>query len=96
MKIVQINSVCGSGSTGKICVAISELLTENGIENYIFHTMDGRGYSLGKQYMSKIQVKIQALKAKVFGNYGFQSRKVTKKLIYELDKINPDIIQQPQ
>ena len=93
MKIVQINSVCGSGSTGKICVAISELLTENGIENYIFHTMDGRGYSLGKQYMSKIQVKIQALKAKVFGNYGFQSRKVTKKLIYELGKINPDIIQ---
>lgn len=93
MKIVQINSVCGSGSTGKICVAISELLTDNGIENYIFHTMDGRGYSLGKQYMSKIQVKIQALKARIFGNYGFQSKKATKKLICELDKINPDIIQ---
>ena len=41
MKIVQINAVCGKGSTGKICVDISKLLTEKGVENYIL-------YSLGK------------------------------------------------
>ena len=32
MKIVQINAVCGNGSTGKICVDISKLLTEKGID----------------------------------------------------------------
>ena len=35
MKVVQINSVCGSGSTGKICVAVSELLADKKIENLI-------------------------------------------------------------
>ena len=35
MKVVQINATCGAGSTGKICVEISKLLSEKGIENYI-------------------------------------------------------------
>ena len=38
MKIVQINSVYESGSTGKICSEISKLLTEKGIENYTILT----------------------------------------------------------
>ena len=39
MKIVQINSTCESGSIGKICKAVSQLLTKNNIENYILYTM---------------------------------------------------------
>ena len=88
MKVVQINSVCGKGSTGKICASISNLLTEQGIENYILHTTDGNTHPLGVQYMSSFSVKIQALKAKVFGNYGFQTRIATKRLIKKLDKIS--------
>ena len=38
MKVVQINTTCGSGSTGKICVAVSELLTKQGVENYILYS----------------------------------------------------------
>lgn len=93
MKVVQINSVCKSGSTGKICISISKLLTSYGIENYIFHVEDECQYSLGKQYMSSFQVKVQAIKAKFFGNYGFQSKNATYKLIKELEKITPDIVQ---
>lgn len=93
MKVVQINSVCGKGSTGKICASISNLLTEQGIENYILHTTDGNTHPLGVQYMSSFSVKIQALKAKVFGNYGFQTRIATKRLIKKLDEISPDIVQ---
>lgn len=93
MKVVQINSVCGSGSTGKICVSISELLTSKGIENYVLHATDGCQYGLGEQYMSSSQVKIQALKAKVFGNYGFQSKAATKRLLAKLEEISPDIVQ---
>ena len=93
MKVVQINSVSGRGSTGKICVAISELLTGKNIENYILHATDGNTYHLGKQYMSSFDVKLQALKSKVFGNYGFQAKRATKKLIKELEEISPDIVQ---
>lgn len=93
MKVVQINSVCESGSTGKICVAISELLTAQGIENYIFHTSPKCHYPTGKQYMSLLEVKIQAFKAKMFGKYGFQSKGPTRRLIRSMEKIEPDIVQ---
>ena len=45
MTVVQINAVC-TGSTGKICLAISDLLTRQGAENYIFYA-DGK--EVGRQ-----------------------------------------------
>ncbi len=92
MKIVQINSVSGRGSTGKICVAISELLTQKGIENYIFYALGKASYPLSRRYMSGTEVKIQALKSKISGNYGFQAKRATKRLIKELEKISPDAV----
>ncbi len=92
MKVVQINATCGAGSTGKICVAVSELLTQAGVENYILYTSGNSSHPVGKKYMSAIEVKMQALKSRVFGNYGFQSKAATKRLIAELDLIAPDII----
>ena len=92
MKIVQINTTCGAGSTGKICVAVSKLLTAVNIENFILYTSGNSDYSLGKKYMTLQEVKIQALKSRIFGNYGFQSKTATKRLIAELDSIAPDIV----
>ena len=40
MKIVQLNVTCGVGSTGKICLAVSNLLNERGVENYILFSED--------------------------------------------------------
>lgn len=92
MKIVQINSVCGSGSTGKICVAVSELLTEQGVENYILYAAGSTSYPLGIKYMSSVQIKLEVLKSRILGNYGFNSVLSTKRLINELDRISPDIV----
>lgn len=92
MKIVQLNSVSGSGSTGKICVAISELLTEKGVENYILYALGKASYPLSRRYMSGAEVKIQALKSKIKGTYGFQAKSATKRLIKELEKISPDAV----
>lgn len=92
MKIVQINCTCGTGSTGKICVAVSELLTQRNIENYILFTSGKSNYPKGKRYMSLPESKFQALKAKVAGNYGFQSQAATRRLLAELDRIVPDIV----
>ena len=47
MKVVQINATCGVGSTGKICVGISRLLTEESIENYILYSSKSNGYEKG-------------------------------------------------
>lgn len=92
MKTVQINTTCGIGSTGRICVGISKLLTEDNIENYILYSSKSDGYSLGVQCSDDAYIKIQALKSRVFGNYGFNSRKSTKKMIDELESIKPDIV----
>ena len=92
MKIVQINALCGKGSTGKICVDISKLLTEKGIENYILYSLGKSDYPLGIKFTNEKYLKIQALKSRIFGNYGFNSQYATKKLIKELKKINPDIV----
>lgn len=92
MKVVQINAVCGVGSTGKICVAISEILSERGVENYILYSQGVSNYPLGIKYMSNHELKIQALFSRVFGNYGFNSRRATKRIIRHLERIQPDIV----
>ncbi len=91
MKIVQINCVCGKGSTGKICIGISECLDKHNIDNYILYSV---GYSSYKNGIKCCELfpKIQALLSRVKGNYGFNSYKTTKLLIKELERINPDVV----
>lgn len=92
MKVVQINSVCGVGSTGGITVEISRILTENGIENYILYTNGSYDYPSGIKYSTLPQIKLNATFAKTFGNYGFNSYISTANLIRLLNKIKPDIV----
>ena len=92
MKIVQINQVC-YGSTGKIAIGISRLLQENEIENYIYYTYGKSEYPLAKKYAKDGQTKVNALMSRIGGWYGFYSRQITKKLIRELERIKPDIVQ---
>ena len=92
MKIVQLNVTCGVGSTGKICLAVSRLLNERGVENYILFSEEDSDYEYGIKYADKLSIKLEALKSRVFGNYGFNSKILTKKLIAKLDEIQPDIV----
>ncbi len=92
MKVVQINATCGVGSTGKICVGISEILTENNIENYILYSSKGNGYPLGVQCSNDRYIKFQALRSRIYGNYGFNSQRATQRMIDQLEKIRPDIV----
>ncbi len=91
MKVVQINSVCGFGSTGKICVGISKVLCAQGIENYILYCSGNSDYPYGIKCAEPFP-KLQALRSRVLGNYGFNSRKTTNRLIQELDRIAPDVV----
>lgn len=92
MKIVQLNITCGVGSTGKICLAVSRLLNERGVENYILFSEANSDYEYSIKYADRLEIKLEALKSRVFGNYGFNSKALTKKLISKLDEIEPDIV----
>ena len=91
MKVVQINAVCGFGSTGKICVGISKVLCSQGIENYILYNSGCSNHPLGIKCAEPLP-KVQALRSRILGNYGFNSRISTKKLIRELQRIEPDVV----
>ena len=92
MTIVQINTTCGVGSTGKICVGISRLLTESGVKNHILFSCDSSGDPAGIACSGRRYRKLQALKSRVFGNYGFNSALAAKKMILELERIRPDVV----
>lgn len=92
MKVVQINTTCGIGSTGKICVGISQQLSKRNIENYILYSSQSNGYELGIPCSNNVYIKMQAFKSRILGNYGFNSQKATKKIIKKLKQINPDIV----
>lgn len=91
MKVVQINATCGIGSTGKICTGISRVMTARNIENYILCSRSN-GDPLGIPCSDDRTIKLQALKAKLLGNYGFNSKGATKRMIRQLERIRPDIV----
>lgn len=93
MKVVQINQTCGSGSTGKICLAISKLLCDKGVENYILYSMGNSNYPYAIKYANLFFLFLQAVFEKLTGMYGFGSKLSTIRLISLLKKIDPDIVQ---
>ena len=95
MKVLQINSVCGVGSTGKIAVGLYNVITENGHQCKIAY---GRGNARGVHSGNAIRignelgVKLHALGTRIMDRHGYFSTAATKKLIYEIKEYNPDII----
>ena len=95
MKILMINSVCGVGSTGRICTDIAEKLTQLGHECKIAY---GRGNVPNhlEKYAIKIGTKfgtyLHGIISRVLDNTGFGSKFATKKFIKWVKLYDPDII----
>ncbi|MBQ4269875.1 MAG: glycosyltransferase, partial [Clostridia bacterium] len=93
MKVAQINVTCGRGSTGKIVVEVSRILNQNNIENKIFYASNVSDYPNGVKYATDKEIKWQALRSRIVGEYGFNSKRITKRLIKELEKFQPNVVQ---
>ena len=92
-KVIQINSECGFGSTGKISVAISRELNKNNVENYIFYSGNHKNdYEGGIMIAPKISIRIHQLLSRVFGDQGFHSYFSTRRMVKKIKKIAPDAI----
>lgn len=95
MKVLMINSVCGIGSTGRICTDIADNLIARGHECKIAY---GRGVvpdkykDLSYRIGSDLSVKMHGLKARLFDASGFGSYCATKRFIEWVKKYNPDVI----
>lgn len=96
MRILFINSVCGVGSTGRICGELAEQLTEQG------HTVKiayGRQDSVPDRYArfavkigTNIGVKVHALLTRITDRHGFYSKQATKRFIDFAEMFDPDVL----
>lgn len=93
MRVLQINSVCGTGSTGRIAVDIAKTLEVQGHDCLIAY---GRGQAVNWNNVYKIESnfgnKLHALGTRFFDNHGLQSTKATKELLKVINQYNPDVI----
>lgn len=93
MKVLQINSVCGVGSTGRIATDLYKVLEEQGHECVIAY---GRGTApkgiktikIGTDFDNYMHVA----KTRIFDKHGFGSTKATKEFIKKVEKYDPDVI----
>lgn len=95
MKILMINSVCGVGSTGRICTDLALELEKQGHKVKIAY---GRGSS-PKQFDrfavkigSDTDVKLHGVKARLFDASGFGSKRATERFISWVKEYDPDVI----
>lgn len=95
MKVLQINSVCGIRSTGRICTDIAQVLEEQGHSCQVAYGRETVPEALQK-YAHCINthrgVQLDGIKSRIFDNAGFNSKKQTKAFIQWMKEYDPDII----
>ena len=93
MTILQINTVCGQGSTGRICTGIADALRDNGHKAYI-------AYGLGNcEYPDSIKINsdskdyfLHNFLSRLTDSEGLHSVQSTRYLLRRIHDIEPDII----
>jgi putative colanic acid biosynthesis glycosyltransferase len=93
MRLLQINTVYKVGSTGKIVYDIHRLLKEQGNDSFVIH---GRGNNYSETNVFKTSPewdgKLQALYARVTGDFYGGAFFSTYLLIKRIKKIAPDVV----
>ncbi len=93
MRVLQINTVCGRGSTGIIVTEIADLLKKTGHEAYVAYGHGQSDYPNSYKIGNSLDHKIHAfIFSRVLGEQGLGSYWSTKKLIKWIDTIEPDLI----
>lgn len=93
MKVLQINTVCGQGSVGRITVDLYRVLKEKQEHAWILY-----GRNKAPDGVDAIRLNpwwdmgVHVLKTFVQGRHGFGSVKATKKIIEKIKKLDPDVI----
>lgn len=92
-KLLQINSVVNTGSTGRIAEEIGALATAHGWESHIAYGRYGNpSTSNSIKIGGVLDTYWHVLQTKLFDKHGMASKRATKKFVKKIEQINPDII----
>jgi glycosyltransferase involved in cell wall biosynthesis len=92
MRIIQINSVYGSGSTGRIVADIHAMLQKKGEDSSVFF---GRGECTEKKVQKVTNLKrvlVDVFFTRATGDIGCFSRKAARRLCDEIERTRPDVV----
>lgn len=96
MRVLFINEVCGTGSTGKITCGLAEKYESEGHEVKIAYGRSSFVPEKYKRFAVRIgtmkDVYIHALMTRLTDRHGFFSRGSTKKFLEWADDYNPDVL----
>ena len=95
MKVLQINSVCGIRSTGKITADIAESFIANGdscIIAYGRENIPEKYQKISYRIGSEAEVRFNGIKARIFDNEGLNAKKATEKFLKWADEYDPDLL----
>lgn len=92
MNVLQINSVCGVGSTGRIAVELQALLEREGEESWIAY---GRGEAGGPHTLrigGAADLYAHVALTRALDRHGFGSRRATRRFLRQAEALAPDLI----
>lgn len=93
MRVLQISTMCGTGSVGRIAVDLYNTIIKEGDECLICY---GRGHSPENINSFKFNVNQDiyhhAIMTRLTDKTGFYSVSATKRLIDKIERFNPDVI----
>lgn len=93
MKILQINTVVNSGSTGRIIEDIGSEIIKNGDQSFVAF---GRNERPSTSEIIRIGTSwdnnLHALQTRVLDNHGFASRRATKIFVKQIELLKPNLI----
>lgn len=96
MKVLLINAVCGTGSTGKICAAIAQDYEREGHEVKIAYGRDGFVPEQFRKYAVRIgtdmDVRLHGIYTRLTDRHGFGSVASTKEFLKWAEEYNPDVL----
>lgn len=91
--IFQINAVVNSGSTGRIAEEIGRLAMDCEWDSYIAY---GRWANVSQSKLihigNRLDVYVHGFISRFFDKHGFGSVRATKRLIKQIEKINPSVV----
>ena len=91
--LIQINTVANSGSTGRIAEGIGNAAMTAGYSSHIAY---GRYANSSSSKLIRIGQKkdylLHGVRSRIFDDHGFGSVTATRKLLRQMDEIQPDIV----
>ena len=92
MKVIQINSVYGVGSTGRIAMDLQNYMNANGIEAKTIYGYGNSQYSNTLKMQNIFELKANIVLGRVNGHHGYYNHIPTIRAIKFLKNEKPDII----